>query len=142
MLSFPSNPTQGLTYQSGSSSTYEWNGDYWVIVTPPTQVFITAENLSTVATTNANGNYIDIGNVRYQWGTNTNAVTSQRTITLPAAFANTNYSVIGNVVDQSSSDDRVVVIGTRSTTNFLARVTVNAAGSAASFNWMAIGLKP
>ncbi len=30
-LLFPQNPSSGETYQSGSSSTYEWTGTYWRI---------------------------------------------------------------------------------------------------------------
>jgi hypothetical protein len=102
----------------------------------------TAENLSTVAITNANGNYIDIGNVRYQWGINTNTSTQLRTVTLPADFANTEYVVTANVVGQTDSTDRSVNIGTKTTTNFTARPTTNGSNSASPFNWMAIGLKP
>jgi hypothetical protein len=34
-LQFPSNPTIGQTYQSGSSATYQWVGTYWDIIVPP-----------------------------------------------------------------------------------------------------------
>jgi hypothetical protein len=50
MLSFPSNPTQGQTYQSGSSSTYLWNGDYWETSLPPTQTVLNAENAAFAVT--------------------------------------------------------------------------------------------
>jgi hypothetical protein len=33
-LIFPSNPTLNQTYQSGSSSTYKWNGTFWSISAP------------------------------------------------------------------------------------------------------------
>jgi hypothetical protein len=33
-LNFPFNPTIGATYTSGSSATYEWNGDFWKVVAP------------------------------------------------------------------------------------------------------------
>jgi hypothetical protein len=49
-LSFPLNPTTGQTYQSGSSSTYQWNGTYWATILPPTQIFVTAQTASFVAT--------------------------------------------------------------------------------------------
>jgi hypothetical protein len=35
-LIFPSSPTVGQTYTSGSSATYTWNGSIWEITTPPT----------------------------------------------------------------------------------------------------------
>ena len=49
-LNFPSNPALDQLYQSGSSSTYLWNGDYWETSIPPTQVFVTALS-SSFATT-------------------------------------------------------------------------------------------
>lgn len=49
-LIFPSNPVVGQTYQSGSSSTYQWNGSYWETAAPPTQVFVTATSASFAVT--------------------------------------------------------------------------------------------
>ena len=49
-LIFPSNPVVGQTYQSGSSSTYQWNGSYWETIIPPTQVFATAVSASLAQT--------------------------------------------------------------------------------------------
>jgi hypothetical protein len=45
-LNFPTNPSASQTYQSGSSSTYQWNGNYWETIIPPTQVFVTAATAS------------------------------------------------------------------------------------------------
>lgn len=45
-LIFPTSPTPNQTYQSGSSSTYQWNGSYWETITPPTQIIATALSAS------------------------------------------------------------------------------------------------
>jgi hypothetical protein len=107
--------------------------------TVATASFVIATPIAVPANT---GSYVDIGNIRFQWGTNVNPSTQLRTVTLPAPFANATYSVTANVVEQSTSDDRPISIGTRTTSSFLARPTVNASVSASPFNWIAIGLKP
>jgi hypothetical protein len=153
-LIFPTNPSIGQTYQSGSSGVFVYNGEAWdsqnsnVPITVTSASFaVTASNATTVianpiAVPANTGSYVDLGQVRFQWGTNTNPSTQLRTVTLPAPFRDTTYSVTGNVVDQSTSDDRPISIGTRTTTTFQARPTVNASVSASPFNWIAIGLKP
>lgn len=45
-LQFPTNPTSGQTYQSGSSATYQYNGTYWTVVIPQTQILATATSAS------------------------------------------------------------------------------------------------
>lgn len=45
-LSFPSNPTIGQTYQSGSSPTYRWGGTYWDIQLPPVVTTLNAVSSS------------------------------------------------------------------------------------------------
>jgi hypothetical protein len=100
----------------------------------------TAENISETAITNANGNYIDIGNVRYQWGTRASG-DNARTVVFPAAFRNTDYSFTANV-EAADYSARTVNLGTKATTNILVRVTAGGNGSNAPFSWTAIGLKP
>ena len=154
-LVFPTSASIGQTYQSGSSGVFVFNGEAWdsqaasVPIIASTAISasfaITASNATTVTatpTSGSNGNWVDLGQVRYQWGTNTNTSTSLRTVTLPASFRDNTYSVTANVVDQTDSNDRPVAIGIRSTTSFTARPTVNGNGSATPFNWIAIGLKP
>jgi hypothetical protein len=46
MLIFPTSSVAGDTYQSGSSATYKYNGSYWEVVTPPTQVLLSATSAS------------------------------------------------------------------------------------------------
>jgi hypothetical protein len=43
-LLFPVNPTSGQTYQSGSSATYQYNGEFWTVVNPPTTILANAVN--------------------------------------------------------------------------------------------------
>lgn len=50
MLNFPANPTLNQTYQSGSSSTYLWNGDYWQVNLPPTQTVLNSINATSATT--------------------------------------------------------------------------------------------
>jgi hypothetical protein len=49
-LSFPTNPTPGQTYSSGSSAVYQWNGQYWDLSSPPvvtTEIAISASSALT-----------------------------------------------------------------------------------------------
>jgi hypothetical protein len=41
-LIFPSSASLNQTYQSGSSAVYQYNGQFWTVVTPPTTIFATA----------------------------------------------------------------------------------------------------
>lgn len=50
-LAFPSSPSLGQTYQSGSSSTYEWNGSYWFIKQPATIIRYDSVPSASFATT-------------------------------------------------------------------------------------------
>lgn len=45
-LTFPIDPSSGEIYQSGSSATYKYNGEYWIAITPPIQVLTTAASSS------------------------------------------------------------------------------------------------
>ena len=85
-LQFPSNPIINQTYQSGSSSTYTWNGTFWQISSPPTQTFVTARTasfatLAANATVAATANVLDTpiyfieNNAAANIGINTNSVT-------------------------------------------------------------------
>jgi hypothetical protein len=53
MLSFPSNPTQGQLYTSGSSATYEFNGDFWKVVAPSDITVVAAVSSSFATTANS-----------------------------------------------------------------------------------------
>jgi len=58
-LSFPSNPTLGQTYISGSSNYYQWNGSYWGVVQPP--IFATvAASASISASRNPNPSRVSL----------------------------------------------------------------------------------
>lgn len=85
-------------------------------------------------------NYIDIGEVRYQWGTELSGANA-RNVTFPAAFKNTAYSFTANA-ESADYSSRTINLGTKATTNILVRVTAGGSGSNTSFQWMAIGLKP
>jgi hypothetical protein len=50
MLNFPTSSTAGTTYQTGSSATYQYNGQYWEVVTPPTQIIVNAVTSSFAST--------------------------------------------------------------------------------------------
>jgi hypothetical protein len=97
--------------------------------------FVTATAIS-----NSNGSYIDIGDVRYQWGQNAGS-SGLRTQTLPAPFRDDTYAVTAN---PSLSDTGVRSIGIdgKTTTTFNARVVISSGGSGVGFSWIAIGLKP
>ena len=63
-LIFPSNPSSGQLYQSGSSATYQYNGQFWNLVAPPTAIFVTAATASYTDGTNwISGGAITIGAV-------------------------------------------------------------------------------
>jgi hypothetical protein len=99
--------------------------------------FVTATTIS-----NSNGSYIDIGDVRYQWGTTSTGGTGSRTLALPSAFLNAEYSFTANITGINDSASRTVNIDTKTTSSINVRVTSNGSGSGAAFNWIAIGLKP
>ena len=92
--------------------------------------------------------YIDIGNVRYQWGTVTYAASTP--IVFPAAFADANYSITGNPSDTTSvSQARSINFGSRTTTQVSVGYTFQNSGSStiseavgSQFTWQAIGEKP
>jgi hypothetical protein len=90
--------------------------------------------------------YIDIGNVRFQWGINTQNTTAARTVTLHAPFRNTNYAVditSDNGTSALAFPPRVGTYGSKTTTSFMARMSlIDGAASGHAFSWQAIGLKP
>jgi len=90
--------------------------------------------------------YVDIGNVRIQWGYVVGTTATERTIPLPAAFGALNYTVTANPdfgtvgINQIS---RSVVVGGKTATQFNAQVlTPTDTGSTLGFSWQAIGVKP
>jgi len=92
----------------------------------------------------ADSNYMDIGNMRIQWGLCPQGATGIETVTLPAAFANSTYRVTATARFLGSDPRFVSLPNTgRTNTTFRAQsVDGNGANSSASFEWMAIGLKP
>jgi hypothetical protein len=104
------------------------------------------QNLVSGLTLPSNGGFVDIGSVRIQWGINTQGVSTERTVTLPAPFANTSYSVVltsDNGTNPLAFAPRVGTVGSKTTTNFRARMALlNLDPSMIDFSWMAIGAKP
>ena len=49
-LVFPSSASLNQTYQSGSSATYQYNGQFWNLIAPPTAIFVTAATASYIST--------------------------------------------------------------------------------------------
>lgn len=87
--------------------------------------------------------YMDIGNVRMQWGTDFSGI-STSTVTLPAPFANADYSVTATVETNGTT---VYAVGIESftTTSFDYRAVFTSTGGSAGgspVRWQAIGLKP
>ena len=86
--------------------------------------------------------YMDIGNMRMQWGQVFLASGSGEVITLPAAFANNTYSFTAN--GHNTNDPRNITIEGQTTTT----VTVDQwkaddrTVATGLINWQAIGLKP
>jgi hypothetical protein len=56
-LVFPSSASLNQTYQSGSSATYQYNGQFWDLIAPSTAIFVTAATASYTDGTN----WIDAG---------------------------------------------------------------------------------
>jgi len=102
--------------------------------------------LPAINDTNASSGYIDIGNVRIQWGIATGPGTQM--VTLPQPFASTNYSVTGNMFAINGDGVYSLVLSVNSTTQFSAVARYNSGGSAnevaagEGFMWQAIGIKP
>ena len=90
--------------------------------------------------------FVDVGDMRIQWGRNTQNIEGQRAVTLPAAFANGGYTVTAtcdNGTAAASQLSRCVYIGGKGTTSFTAFVAAGTDGaSSLPFSWQAIGLKP
>lgn len=91
--------------------------------------------------------YIDIGNVRMQWGTAT-ASSLGATYNLPAPFANTSYSITANSMAGGGGQLQSVNIGAASNSTFGATVWYSngspngAVNTGQPFSWIAIGRKP
>jgi hypothetical protein len=59
-LVFPSSASLNETYQSGSSATYQYNGQFWALIAPPTTIFVTAASASWASNLVGN-NWVDAG---------------------------------------------------------------------------------
>jgi hypothetical protein len=123
-------PTAGQVLQATSTTAAAW-------ATLPAAVAINDQAAS---------GYVDIGNMRIQWGRNTQDTTAERTVTLPVAFANTSYTVTltsDNGATALAFAPRVGTVGGKTTTNFKARMSlIDGTASGINFSWQAIGLKP
>jgi hypothetical protein len=64
-LVFPSSASLNQTYQSGSSAVYQYNGQFWTVVTPPTTIFANAVSASwaTTASSLVGNNWVDAGTI-------------------------------------------------------------------------------
>ncbi len=92
----------------------------------------------------ASSNYIDIGTMRIQWGSESIALDTAVTITLPGAFANTAYAVTTSVDDSWTTSTRVsevMKVETKTTTTFDLDRDDDVTGTVIC-DWIAIGLKP
>lgn len=124
---------QGSLYQAnglvnaGTNFTLGTSGSTW-------------KQLSAPVVDNGTSEYIDIGSVRMQWGSDSQTI-GARNIVFPASFRDTTYTFTANVAFADSSD-RTVNLGTFTTTQILVRVTAGGNASSAPIRWMAIGLKP
>lgn len=98
-------------------------------------------------TTGSSG-YLDIGNVRIQWGIQPGAASSLRTITFPQPFANNNYTITGNVMSTNSGGVFSLGLNPLTVNECIAAVRFNSGGGAEEviagepFMWQAIGIKP
>jgi hypothetical protein len=93
----------------------------------------------------ATDGYVDIGNMRIQWGI-AGSASGLRTVTLPAPFRDTGYTVTANT-DSAAGDppllNRLVMLGGKTTGSFKGRaVKGDNTDSNFAFQWQAIGLKP
>lgn len=108
----------------------------------PTKTCIPASALPT--SDQATSGYVDIGNMRMQWGRFTTGVSGYVTLTLPAAFKDTAY----NFVAGGANGDEVDLVqqntdATRTTTSLQIRfVDDNSVQVGGTCDWQAIGLKP
>lgn len=70
-LIFPSTPTLGQTYASGSSAVYQWNGSYWETVAPKLLVSASyALTASYLLTSSLGIVWPDVNHSGHQWGIN------------------------------------------------------------------------
>ncbi len=92
--------------------------------------------------------YMDIGDMRIQWGQHVQTGSSFNTITLPAPFANNTYSVTTAARQNNAATLYSTHIGTQNTTDFTALMLHTStggtigAGTGLTTNWQAIGQKP
>ena len=89
--------------------------------------------------TSSQSGYIDIGNIRIQWGLSSVAVDTGTTITLPAAFGNTYYMVTCS--PEGAAHGFPADIRGRTTTTFILDRRNTASGTF-NWGWIAIGVKP
>lgn len=112
------------------------------IVQLPTQVIATGVPVND----QTNAGYFDIGDMRVQWGRDTQGITGVRTITLPAAFANTAYTITLTTDNGASVlvfPPRIGTVAGKTASNFTAQMSlIDGTASTMPFSWQAIGRKP
>jgi hypothetical protein len=92
----------------------------------------------TAITDNTASHYVDIGNMRLQWGNHNDNNVDTTTVTLPALFANTDYVV--NAI--SNSGGSLSVAAEAKTTSTFDLDRSSSATSTQTWGWFAIGQKP
>ena len=107
------------------------------------QIGIATNLLGTLTATDSSSvGYMDIGNMRMQWGVTTVASFAE-TITMPASFANTSYSVVMTCESGTNVVARVNS-GSKTVNSFQVTTVLTNTGvlTAATKSWQAMGQKP
>ena len=85
--------------------------------------------------------YMDIGNMRMQWGSGVGNGTTAVTATFPAPFADTSYRVTASTI--GGGNGQTISIQSKTTTGFTStQVDVGGTQRSNPFDYIAIGLKP
>lgn len=112
----------------------------------PVTTTTTTNEISDI-TSNAASGYVDIGNTRIQWGTNTDG-TNTGNVVFPQPFANTSYAVTFTIHQDTNSQIYQVQLNNKGSASQVgyrkvysnASVVQGAVGE--TFDWIAIGTKP
>jgi hypothetical protein len=105
----------------------------------PTHTVATPDTLS-VSDQSTSG-YMDIGDMRMQWGSGSGSGVTEVTSNFPAPFADTSYRVTASTI--GGGNGQTISIQSKTTTSFNStQVDVTGTPRSNSFDWIAIGLKP
>jgi hypothetical protein len=103
-LTFPTNPTLGRIYSSGSSPTYRWNGTFWTVVQPSASFAVTAStalsaSFSISASTSISSSFTTTASLssfrnptQFVWNQGSASITTQGAVLSGSAFENGNYN--------------------------------------------------